>query len=383
MDHLLLLLQYIQSGEEENKFYFETVIFNSLFLSISFSLKIMNYKFYLSIIFLFAVPYSLFSENIINKEKNDPKYYINHLEALAKGSNKTRYNYILSLFEDAEKHKLSIKTESVDWLGLYKNIIIEKKGISDSIIYIVCHYDKIDNNIFTTLNTYVNGGFDFLLSNLYLSNGVYDNGTGVVICLSLIDYIVEQTPKYTYRFLFTAMEEYGLRGVRRHVSAISKEEWAKVYFAINIDMVGANDIYGISITQNISDTLLINISDSICKKHNYILNQNVLPKGALSDFYFFQGQSFFKDFSTSLIINIPGAFIPQRSYFTSKKEKKPIVNFTDRFYFRFYEYISPISPVGFGRIHSYRDNITKVNIENLSNYTQFFISFLNYVEYNL
>jgi len=320
----------------------------------------------------------LFAQNQISDIK-DTCFYSTQLHNLSKGGNQKRYNQIKSLI-DTSNNNISITTESVDWLGLYKNVIVEKKGASDSIIYIVSHYDKISNNILTTINTIFNGGADILLSNIYLSDGYYDNGTGVVLNLSILNYLKDKPTKYTYRFLFTAQEEYGLRGIRRHISGLTKEEWKKVFFAINIDMVGSKGNNGISITENVSDSILVYIADSICNANRIISNKYSLPTGALADFYFFKGQSFIKDFSISFMVNILGAFIPQKSYFTLKKDEKPVINLTDNIKFSASEYISPISPIGFGKIHSFRDNQNSIDISNLYTYQIFLIQFFNAIE---
>ncbi|MCK9562027.1 MAG: M28 family peptidase [Bacteroidales bacterium] len=340
-------------------------------------LNFMKNKYIFILFFILSFTYDIFSQNHFH-EIYDTCFYSNHLHNLSKGGNQKRYKYIKSLIDTS--NEISLITESVDWLGLYKNIIVEKKGKSDSIIYIVSHYDKISNNIVTTINTIFNGGADILLSHIYLSDGYYDNGTGVVLNLSLLNHLKDKPTKYTYRFLFTAQEEYGLRGVRRHISGLTKEEWKRVYFAINIDMVGAKDSKGISITENVSDPILISIADSIGSTHDIKTHKNTLPKGALADFYSFKGQSFIKDFSISFMVNVLGAFVPQKSYFTVKKEAKPVINFTDNFKFSASEHISPISPIGFGKIHSFRDNQNSVDIHNLYTYHFFLIQFFNAIE---
>jgi len=324
---------------------------------------------------LILLPLKLFSQSSTN-HKIDSTYYQHTLENLSKGSNQARYKYLKSRIDSLNNSNITISTESVDYFGLYKNIIVEKKGKSDSIIYIISHYDKIGNNIISTVNSLVNGNMDIILSHMYLSKGAYDNGTGVTTSLALLDYYKDKSTHYTLRFLFTTMEEYGLRGARKHVAGIKKDEWEKVFCAINIDMVAYHNIEGISVSPNVSNTKLLSIADSICLKNDFKLQKSPLPKGGLADYYIFKGHNFFKDFSISLMTNVTGAIIPQKSYFCSKKSAKPIINFTDPINLKIPEMCSPISPIGFGKIHSYKDNIKIVSLKNLHVYHLFFIEYI-------
>lgn len=92
----------------------------------------------------------------------------------------------------------------------------------------------------------MNGSLDILFSNISLSKGVYDNGSGVLTVLKLLDWINTYNNHYTYRFLFARIEEYGLRGSRTYVSRMKPCDWDRCKCAINIDMVGHNNVVSIS-----------------------------------------------------------------------------------------------------------------------------------------
>lgn len=302
-------------------------------------------------------------------ENTDSVIYKELLNNFTIGNNQKRVKSIKSFVVNDKLENLSVKTQSIDWFGIYENIIIEKKGKTDSIVYITCHYDKIDGNILYLINTFFNGIFDIGLSNVTLSKGAYDNGSGVIISLMLLRWINNIDTKYTYRFIFTGMEEYGLRGSRRYVSSLKLNDWEKSVYAVNIDMVGHKSSENIVVTENVSDSILVSMVDSICTYNNYNLTKTTLPSGALGDYRSFSGQSFVKDFSTSLMINTFGAFVPQKSYFTKKKKAIPVINFTDKFKLTGSEYLSIFSPISFGKIHSFRDNQKIVEINNLNLYT--------------
>lgn len=274
-----------------------------------------------------------------------------------------------------------MKTQAIDWLGVYRNVIVEKKGKSDSIIYIVCHYDKIDGNLLSIPNLFVNGAFDIILSNFFLTKGACDNGTGVVSSLGLMEWINTHDMHYTYRSLFAGMEEYGLRGSRRHVSGLSQQEWSKCVLAINIDMVGSKKTSGITVSAEVTDTHLLNQAKNISTLHHYQLAEVPIPDGGSTDYVSFIGQSFGKDFAASLSFNVFGALLPQRSYFTKRKAAIPIINFTEEIKITSAELLSMLSPVSFGRIHSFHDRPKEVSIKNLVEHAAFFRLYIESLEH--
>jgi len=265
--------------------------------------------------------------------------------------------------------KENVHQQAIDWFGLYRNVLYEKKGETDTIIYITCHYDKTTTNIFTFCNVQVNGFFDFILSPLCLSKGIYDNGSGVAISLNLAKSLQNIDTYYTYRFLFCGQEEVGLRGSRRHVAGLSKEEWAKVKYNLNIDMVGNGPDDKVYFASNFASPILVEQFDSMLESDSIDIDlKSYVLKGGLSDFIPFQGHSFGKDISLAFQISLVGALIPQKSYFTSKKEGVPTISFSDNYPISINDFISMKSLFAHGDIHSFNDNIGKINFNALYSY---------------
>ena len=202
-------------------------------------------------------------------------------------------------------------------MGLYKNIIVTIPGKRDSTIYVTCHYDKIDTNILSFVNLLINGYLDYLLAPTYLTSGKYDNGTGVFLSLRLMDKLLKRENKYSYVFLFTGLEEYGLRGARTHVSKLNLEEYSKIKYVINIDMVGSKEnINSIGVSADVSDKLLLSHLRGIAANNGLSLYEEEIKKsGGSGDFDAFMGTSFGKEFSRSINMNLISAFLPQKSYF--------------------------------------------------------------------
>lgn len=311
---------------------------------------------------------------------SDSIYFHQQLNSFAKGNNLRRFNYLKKYATRNQLTNVKVKTQGIDWLGIYRNVIVEKKGEVDSVVYIVCHYDKIDGNIISLVNLFINGSLDIILSNTFLSQGGYDNGTGVVSSLALMHWINDKPMHYTYRFLFAGMEEYGLRGSRRHVSSLSLKEWSKCVYAINIDMIAGKGINGVTMTEDVSHAVLKNLARHTSARTGIVMQEAQLPGHASSDFHSFKGQSFKKDFAVSFSSNFVGALIPQRSYFTKVKAGIPVINFTDDIRLNVAESFSIFSPVSFGQIHSLHDKRTRVGINNLVKYSTFFQSFIEAID---
>jgi len=56
------------------------------------------------------------------------------------------------------------RQERIDWLSVQKNTIVDISGESDSLIYIVAHYDKTDINPFKLASIYLSVLLDPLIS---------------------------------------------------------------------------------------------------------------------------------------------------------------------------------------------------------------------------
>lgn len=314
----------------------------------------------------FILFFFTFSFLNLNGQEFDSKL----IKSLSKGGNNKRFKTI-------RKHILSdtllvnfYNKENVDWLGIYKNIVVNIPGKTDSIIYVTSHYDKVDGNIVSTANRLVNGWFDFLLSPTYFSKGTYDNGSGVITALRLMKIMASKENKYSYTFLFTALEEYGLRGARTHVSKLSKDKYNKIKYVINIDMIGGGfNNNQIGVTEDVSDLFLLNLVKKITENKELSLYLDKIEgTGKISDFEAFTGTSFGKDFTRSLSFNFIGALFPQRSYFTCKKTSIPLISFSDKLEVSSDEVFSAFSPFAFGRIHSFKDNDKVLNIRHLDKY---------------
>jgi hypothetical protein len=334
--------------------------------------------FLLTFILFVGIQFSDAQENVVPDK--DSAYFESTLRQFAHGNNLRRYYYLKKYTRKDSLLNLKVKTEAIDWLGIYRNVIIEKSGECDSIVYVVCHYDKVDGNIFSMVNQLINGNLDIILSNFAFTQGAYDNGTGVVSLLGLLSWINSKSTHYTYRFLFTGMEEYGLRGSRRHISGLKKDDWDRCFYAINIDMVGKKGKDGITASQNVSDRVLLLVADKICADSNYVFKRAMMADGALSDYYFFKGQSFFKDFGMSFMGNFSGAFIPQRSYFTGHKKGIPVINFTDDAQLTAAECFSACSPVSFGEVHSFNDRLKVIDPANLVEYNCFLKDYIMFID---
>lgn len=287
---------------------------------------------------------------------------------LKKGGNFHRKRVIVRELKEAFG-KENVRQEAIDWFGLYKNVIYEKKGRTDTVVYVTCHYDKTVTNILTLVNVNINGFFDFLLSPFCLSDGIYDNGSGVAIALRLATSLKNTETQYTYRFLFCGMEEVGLRGSRRHVAGLSKQEWTKVKYNLNIDMVGNGSSNKVYYASNYASPLLVGqfnsmlINDSLgIELKSYIL------EGGLSDFIPFKGHGFAKDFSFAFQVGFAGAIIPQKSYFAGKKDEIPTISFSDNYPVSINDINSMRSLFAHGQIHSFNDNISKINFGALYSY---------------
>ena len=211
------------------------------------------------------------------------------------------------------------RQERIDWLSVQKNIIVDIPGESDSLIYIVAHYDKTDINPFKLASIYLSGLLDSLISWSFTSQGAIDNTTGVAIALQLAKSIAERDNKFSYRILLAGSEESGLRGSRAHVARLSLEEFDKIKFVVNVDVVGVkgkqNCVYTVSDDDLEQEALII------AKQNDIEFGVGTFPIGAASDCLPFKKTSFGLDFARSFAFNFTGSLLPQRSYFTKKIHK--------------------------------------------------------------
>lgn len=261
-------------------------------------------------------------------------------------------------------------SENIDWLSFQKNVMIEIKGKTDSLVYIVSHYDKTDVNPLLLPNILLNGVLDPLISWSYTSDGALDNATGVAVSLQLAKIISESNLKYTYRVLLVGAEESGLRGSRAHVARMSDNIAKKIRYMINMDVVGVKDKSNCVYT-NVSNDKLSSISLEAAKELDIELGVGRMPALGCSDYASFQKTSFLTDFGRSLKFNLIGAFIPQRSYFTKKKQTE-VINFSSCNLLDAGDYIGGVIFMPIGSIHGFRDTIKLVDEKKL--YEQYLLT---------
>ena len=94
------------------------------------------------------------------------------------------------------------------------NVAAYLKGEIDDEIVITAHYDSVP-----------------------LSKGIYDNLSGSIAILAILEDLAKKEHRYSLRFVFCGSEERGLLGSKAYVES-HKDELDKVKFCVNLDMVG-------------------------------------------------------------------------------------------------------------------------------------------------
>lgn len=110
---------------------------------------------------------------------------------------------------------VKIEIRQREWEGESHNVVAELPGERDEWIVLSAHYD-------TTA----------------LSHGSYDNMTGCVGLLGVMDALRGKKLNYGLRFVFCGSEERGLLGSKAYVST-HEEELEKFALNINLDMIGS------------------------------------------------------------------------------------------------------------------------------------------------
>tara|TARA_R110002126_G_C10409927_1_gene496542 strand:+ start:133 stop:1188 length:1056 start_codon:yes stop_codon:yes gene_type:complete len=319
------------------------------------------------------VPTSLNNSSLrmLNSEKEIMKSLNKSVEKIVNaGGNIKRGKSILKRIRDFKLTEYTT-TENIDWLSFQKNILINIKGETDKIIYIVSHYDKVDVNPLVLPSILLNGVLDPLISWSYTSDGAIDNATGVALSLQLAKQISKEKLKHNYRILLVGSEESGLRGSRSHVARLSDSISNNIFYVINSDVIGVKGKKN-CVTTNVSNSKLSSTSLQVAKELNIELGKGTMPSLACSDYASFKKTSFFTDFKRSLSFNLTGALLPQRSYFTKKKENE-IINFSSCDLLDAGDYIGGIILMPVGSIHGFRDNIKLVDEKKL--YEQYLLTF--------
>ena len=102
-----------------------------------------------------------------------------------------------------------------EYKGQSHNVVVDLKGECDDMIVFTAHYDTTS-----------------------LSTGAYDNMSGCVGLLALIEHFVKTPHRYGLRFIFCGSEERGLLGSKAYCIA-HEQELSKVAMVINLDMIGS------------------------------------------------------------------------------------------------------------------------------------------------
>lgn len=109
---------------------------------------------------------------------------------------------------------VKITLEQDEYEGESRNVVLDLPGESEDMIIFSAHYDSTS-----------------------LSQGTYDNMSGSVGLLGLIDYFKDHPHRCSLRFVFCGSEERGLLGSKAYCAA-HEEELGKMVLNINLDMIG-------------------------------------------------------------------------------------------------------------------------------------------------
>lgn len=115
--------------------------------------------------------------------------------------------------KDSKTARIVLKQE--EFTGESQNVIAVLPGEIAETIVLSAHYDSTS-----------------------LSQGAYDNMSGCVGLLGLLEYFSTHPHRYGLRFLFCGSEERGLLGSKAYVGALSEEEKKRIVLNINLDMIG-------------------------------------------------------------------------------------------------------------------------------------------------
>lgn len=124
---------------------------------------------------------------------------------------------IKDLFEliHSGSKRLHLKLQISNDSGVSRNVVARIPGELEETIVFTAHYDSTA-----------------------LSKGAWDNGSGVVAILKLIEHFAAHKPRHSCVFVLCGSEERGLLGSKAFVVA-HEAELAKYGFCINIDMIGS------------------------------------------------------------------------------------------------------------------------------------------------
>lgn len=115
--------------------------------------------------------------------------------------------------EEGATAKIEIEQEKS--VGECLNVVAEIKGESEKTVVFSAHYDSTPESL-----------------------GAYDNMSGCIGLLYLLERYIKNPPKYTLEFLFCGGEERGLLGSKAYCDA-HREELENCILNLNLDMIGS------------------------------------------------------------------------------------------------------------------------------------------------
>lgn len=119
------------------------------------------------------------------------------------------------IMKNASQVKISVKQEEIKNVKS-RNVVCDIKGEDDKTIIFTAHYDSTA-----------------------LSKGVYDNATGSIGILKVLEYFSKHKPKHNCTFVWCGSEERGLLGSKAYCKK-HKKSLDKISLCINLDMIGSN-----------------------------------------------------------------------------------------------------------------------------------------------
>lgn len=120
-------------------------------------------------------------------------------------------------------------------------IDIVKKGVETvEIIIEQNEYEGESRNVMALLPGEVEDEIVFTAhyDSTSLSQGAYDNMSGSVGILGVLEYFVKNPHRHTLRFIWCGSEERGLLGSKAYVDSLDEDGLKKIAFNINLDMIG-------------------------------------------------------------------------------------------------------------------------------------------------
>lgn len=277
----------------------------------------------------------------------------------------------------AKELGLEPRREWIDWFAWQSNVVIDLPGEGDPrLLYVVAHYDKVDAAPETVPSLLLNGVLDPLVDWMFLSDGAVDNGTGVSVALEVAHRWKSGAPgtRPSLRILLAGAEEMGLRGSRAHVAGLSEAEFARIAAVVNLDSVGL-DFTPTCVSTNASDPGLKGKLLEVAQSSGLDLGTNDVPPFAASDYAPFQATSFAHDFGRSLLFNLVGGLLPQRSWFTGYKSTRTL-NLSGCSLLDAGDCVASLTVIPVGALHGPRDTAARVDGNRLSDAARLVEAFL-------